>query len=81
MNLLLSIIISILTFGAVADGSTNNAGAINRAISECHKRGGGTVVVPAGTFASGSIFLQSNVTLRLEKGATLKGVEDLADWR
>ena len=27
MNLLLSIIVSILTFGAVADGSTNNAGA------------------------------------------------------
>ena len=81
MNLLLSIIVSILTFGAVADGSTNNAGAINRAISECHKRGGGTVVVPAGTFASGSIFLQSNVTLRLEKGATLKGVEDLKAYQ
>ena len=42
MNLLLSTIISILTFGAVADnGKTNNAQAINKAIEAAAEKGGG----------------------------------------
>ncbi len=76
-SLLLSIVVSILSFGAVADGATDNAAAINRAIEACHAKGGGTVVVPSGEFATGSIYLRSGVTLRLEAGATLKGAQDL----
>ena len=74
MNLLLSTIISILTFGAVADNAkTNNAQAINKAIEAAAEKGGGKVVVPAGTFVTGTIYLKSNVMLVLEQGAVLKG--------
>ena len=66
MNLLLSTIISILTFGAVADNAkTNNAQAINKAIEAAAEKGGGKVVVPAGTFVTGTIYLKSNVMLVL----------------
>lgn len=78
MFLLLSTIISILSFGASPNNSnTNNSIAINKAISACAEQGGGKVIVPNGEFYAGTIYLQSNVTLVLEKGAILKGVKQL----
>ena len=58
-------------FGAVGDGRTLDHTAINRAISEAVRHGGGRVVVPAGTYLCGSIRLQSNIELHLVAGATL----------
>jgi len=66
----------ILDFGAVADGQTNCAPAIQRAIDACHENGGGRVVVPAGDYMSASIQLKSNVELHLENGATLISSHD-----
>lgn len=62
-------------FGAHGDGLGNNAAAINAAIEACHAAGGGTVFVPAGVFATGSIRLQSNVTLALDSGAVLRALD------
>ena len=59
-------------FGAVADGRSNDAGAINEAITVCHAAGGGTVFVPSGVYATGSIHLKSYVTLAVDAGAVLK---------
>jgi len=50
----------------------DNSKIINRLINQCSKRGGGTVIIPAGTFHTGPITLKSNVNLHLEEGATLK---------
>ena len=46
--------------------------AINQAIIACSLAGGGTVVVPKGTFFTGPITLKSNVNLHVSEGATLK---------
>ena len=46
--------------------------AINQAITACSLAGGGTVVVPTGTFFTGPITLKSNVNLHVSEGATLK---------
>ena len=59
-------------FGAVADGKSNDADAINKAITACNAAGGGTVFVSSGVYATGSIRLKSNVTLAVDAGATLK---------
>jgi hypothetical protein len=67
--------------GAVGDGATLDTAALQRAIAICHDAGGGTVVVPAGTYLIGTIDLLSNVTLHLEAGAVLKGSPNLADYR
>lgn len=70
-----------MSFGAVAGNeSVNNAESINRAIESCARKGGGEVVVPKGEFTTGSVFLKSNVVLRLEEGAVLKGSQRLADY-
>jgi len=71
---------AVTDFGAVPDGLTLNTAAIQRAIDAAAARGGGTVVVPAGIFRSGSIFLQQGVALHLAEGAVLKGSEDIADY-
>jgi len=59
-------------FGAVADGTSNDTDAINEAISACHAAGGGTVFVPSGVYAIGSIHLKSNVTLAIDAGAVFQ---------
>ncbi|MBD0830830.1 glycoside hydrolase family 28 protein [Aestuariibaculum sediminum] len=62
---------NILEFGAVADGSTLNSEAINKAIDSCSAVGGGKVIIPAGDFLTGPIILKSNVNLHLETGANV----------
>lgn len=67
-------------FGAVADGKTLNTVAIQKAIDQAAGEGGGVVVIPAGTFRSGSIFLKSGVALELAEGAVLLGSTDIEDY-
>lgn len=70
----------ITAYGAVADTTRLSTAAIQRAIDACNAAGGGEVLVPAGDWKTGSIFLKSNVTLRLENGATLYGSTDIGDY-
>ena len=58
-------------FGAAGDGKTLDHEAINRAIDSCEARGGGRVVLPAGTYLCGSIRLKNNVELHIMSGATI----------
>ena len=64
-------------FGAKGDGTHNDTAAIQRAIEACAAQGGGNVLFPKGTYLSGSIRLESNITLLLEQGADLLGSSDV----
>ncbi len=67
-------------YGAIADGVTKDTAAIQSAIDACEQRGGGTVRLSAGTWLSAPIVLKSNITLELDKGATLLGSPDHNDF-
>jgi polygalacturonase len=67
--------------GLVGDGKTVNTGAIQKAIDDCSKSGGGTVKVGEGRFVTGTIQLKDGVTLWLEKGAVLLGSTDIKDYK
>ena len=60
-------------FGAVGDGTNLDSPAINEAINAAAADGGGTVLLTAGTYLSGSIHLQSNIHLLIDAGATILG--------
>lgn len=63
---------NIMDYGARGDGKTDDAAAIQRAIDECSKAGGGTVTVPAGrTFLCGPVHLKSFIDLHLEPNSRL----------
>lgn len=73
-------IYNVLDYGALGDGKTNDAAAIQKAIDACTATGG-TVLIPGGRmFRSGSIVLKSNVELCLENGAVLKASDDMEDF-
>jgi hypothetical protein len=66
--------------GAAGDGTTMNTRAIQAAIDTCTAAGGGTVLVPKGTYLTGTIVLKDYVTLYLAPQATLLGSKSLDDY-
>jgi hypothetical protein len=70
----------ITEFGAKADGVTNNAASIQKAIDKASESGGGRVVIPPGNFASGTIELKNGTELYFEPGARLAGSVFRSDY-
>jgi polygalacturonase len=66
--------------GATGDGQTIDTQAIQKTIDQCATAGGGVVVIPSGTYRSGSLFLKSHVTLQVSKDALLQGSTDETDY-
>jgi polygalacturonase len=71
---------NIINYGAKADGITLNTKSINDAIDECHKKGGGVVVIPTGLWLTGPVVLKSNVNLHLEKNSVLLFTTDFDQY-
>jgi polygalacturonase len=71
---------NISDYGAVADGATHSTAAIQAALDDCRDKGGGTVLIPKGTYLTGSIQVYSHTRLQLAPGATLLGSKRLEDY-
>lgn len=66
-------------FGAKGDGVTLDTTAIQKAIDSA-AIAGGTVTFTPGVYLTGSVFVKSHVTLRVDKGVTLLGSQRLSDY-
>lgn len=53
---------------------------IQEVIDRAHREGGGVVIIPEGTFLSGSLFFKPKTHLHLEEKAVLKGSDDISDF-
>ena len=63
--------LNVKRFGAIGNGINDDTNFVQATINACPKNG--TVRIPAGTYLVRPIFLKSNITIKLEKGATLLG--------
>jgi hypothetical protein len=72
-------IFNVRDFGAKGDGVTLDTRAIQSAIDACG-RAGGTVILPGGTYVTGSLELRSNIELHVPAGTTILGSTNLADY-
>lgn len=70
----------ITKFGAIGDAKTINTKAIQKAIDECHAKGGGKVFFPAGVFVTGTLVLKSHVTIYLSENSVLMGSPNIEDY-
>jgi polygalacturonase len=71
---------NITAYGAKGDGKTLNTAAIHAAINPSTNDKGGTVLIPAGDFISGTLELKSNVTLHISARGRLLGSPKREDY-
>ncbi|MCE7055954.1 glycosyl hydrolase family 28 protein [Algoriphagus sp. AGSA1] len=67
-------------FGVTNDSTLLQTEQIQAVIDQASANGGGAVIVPKGTFLSGALFFKPQTHLHLERGAVLKGSDDIEDY-
>lgn len=70
----------ITNYGVQNDSTILQTGRIQAVIDKAAQEGGGVICIPKGTFLSGSLFFRPRTHLYLEKGATLKGSDDISHF-
>jgi polygalacturonase len=70
----------ITDYDVVNDSTKLQTERIQAVIDLAHREGGGVVVVPEGTFLSGSLFFKPQTHLHLEEKAVLKGSDDISHF-
>ena len=65
---------------AASDTSKVITKAIQSAIDDCAKNGGGIVTFAPGTYVTGSVFVKNGVHLKIDKGVLLLGSQNFDDY-
>src|SRR5258705_4476671 len=73
-------VFNVREFGAKGDGKTFDTEAIQKALDDCGKSGGGTVLLPPGTYLSKPLTIGTKTTLLIEKDATLMASTNQNDF-
>ncbi len=71
----------ITDYGVKNDPNLLQTEAIQQVIDRCAKEGGGVVVIPSGTFLTGSLFFKPGTHLHLQDGAVLRGSDRIANFK
>jgi polygalacturonase len=71
---------NVTKYGAKNDCILKSTKGLQKAVDVCAKAGDGVVLIPAGRYLTGSIFMKIGVRLILDDSATLLGSMDLNDY-
>ncbi|MFA7636754.1 MAG: glycosyl hydrolase family 28 protein [Monoglobales bacterium] len=71
---------NVKNFGAKANGVETDTSAIQNAVDECSRNGGGRVLIPAGEYLAGKVILKDNVTVEIAEGATILASANPEDY-
>lgn len=67
-------------YGAAGDGIHDDTDAIQAAIDDAHNSGGGKVILDGGNFLSGTIYLKSDISLKVTGSACLTAIPDISRY-
>lgn len=70
----------ITKFGVKNDSTILQTKAIQKVIDQAFAKGGGTIVIPKGTYLSGALFFKKKTNLLLQDGAVLKGSDEIKTY-
>ena len=71
----------ITDYGVKPDSTIIQTEQIQAVIDKAAASGGGVIVIPQGTFLSGSLFFKQGTHLYLRSGATLKGSDRIRNFK
>lgn len=71
----------VTSFGVGTDSTVVQTAQLQTVIDTAAKDGGGVVVIPKGTFLTGSLFFKPGTHLYLAEGAVLKGSDDISNFK
>lgn len=71
----------ITDYGVKNDSTIIQTEAIQHVIDKCYTNGGGVVVIPEGTYLTGSLFFKPGTNLYLAENATLKGSDAITHYQ
>lgn len=71
----------ITEYGVKNDSMIVQTDAIQKVIDLAASNGGGVIVIPRGTYLSGSLFFKQGTHLYVEEGGTLKGSDRIANFK
>ena len=80
-NIKSSVLYDITEHGVLRDSTLLQTEQIQAVIDKAAADGGGTIVIPEGTFLSGSLFFKPGTHLHLNAGAVLKGSDFIGDFK
>src|SRR5690606_31328873 len=67
--------------GVINDSTILQTDEIQAVIDKAYADGGGVIIVPPGTFLSGSLFFKPGTHLHLEEHAVIKGSDDISHFK
>ena len=70
----------VLTQHGIYDDGKIYTKEIQALIDTAHENGGGVIIVPQGTYITGSLFFKQGVNLYVSEGGVLKGSGDVCDY-
>lgn len=71
---------NITDYGVINDSTLIQTDKIQAVIDKAAQQGGGVIIIPKGTYLTGALFFKPKTHLYLEKGATIKGSDDISNF-